>query len=79
MSLLSKLVSPELARGTWNSGLLATEAGTFGRVVGDVMITAFSSSAAADVSLVSTLFSPIAIGLAVVIALCALFHDRMEV
>ena len=24
MSLLSKLVSPELARGTWNSGLLAT-------------------------------------------------------
>ena len=79
MSLLSKLVSPELARGTWNSGLLATEAGTFGRVVGDVMITAFSSSAAADTSLVSTLFSPIAIGLAAVIALCALFHDRMEV
>ena len=35
MSLLSKLVSPALARGVCNSGLLATEAGTAGRAAGD--------------------------------------------
>jgi hypothetical protein len=44
MSLLSKLVSPKLAKGTFNSALLATEAGTLGRVIGDVMITACASS-----------------------------------
>jgi Na+/melibiose symporter-like transporter len=43
MSLLSKLISPELAKGTFNSGLLATEAGTLGRVMGDMMITIFGS------------------------------------
>lgn len=39
MALLSKLISAELATGTFNSGLLATEAGTIGRVVGDMTIT----------------------------------------
>lgn len=42
MSLLSKLVSTELAKGTFNSGLLATEAGTLGRVFGDCMLTYLS-------------------------------------
>jgi hypothetical protein len=39
MSLLSKTIPKSFARGTFNSGLLATEAGTFGRALGDVMIT----------------------------------------
>lgn len=40
MSLLSKTMPKALARGTFNSGLLATEAGTLGRAVGDQMVTA---------------------------------------
>lgn len=39
MSLLSKTIPKSFARGTFNSGLLATEAGTLGRAIGDVAIT----------------------------------------
>ncbi|TDH72241.1 hypothetical protein CCR75_002747 [Bremia lactucae] len=39
MSLLSKTIPKSFAKGTFNSGLLATEAGTFGRAIGDVAIT----------------------------------------
>eukprot|EP00543_Licmophora_paradoxa_P004048 CAMPEP_0202450172 /NCGR_PEP_ID=MMETSP1360-20130828/8804_1 /ASSEMBLY_ACC=CAM_ASM_000848 /TAXON_ID=515479 /ORGANISM="Licmophora paradoxa, Strain CCMP2313" /LENGTH=83 /DNA_ID=CAMNT_0049068323 /DNA_START=266 /DNA_END=514 /DNA_ORIENTATION=+ len=39
MSLLSKTIPPIWAKGTFNSGLLATEAGTLGRAVGDFVIT----------------------------------------
>lgn len=39
MSILSKTIPPQWAKGTFNSGLLATEAGTFGRVLGDVIIS----------------------------------------
>mmetsp|Transcript_53168 Transcript_53168/g.79382 ORF Transcript_53168/g.79382 Transcript_53168/m.79382 type:complete len:436 (+) Transcript_53168:384-1691(+) len=40
MSLLSKTIPKSWARGTFNSGLLATEAGTLGRAMGDVVISA---------------------------------------
>lgn len=39
MALLSKTMSPRLAKGTYNCGLLSTEAGTLARAVADVMIT----------------------------------------
>ena len=39
MSILSKTIPPKWAKGTFNSGLLATEAGTFGRVLGDLIIS----------------------------------------
>ena len=39
LSLLSRIMSPRLSRGTFNCGLLSTEAGTFARVVGDGLIT----------------------------------------
>lgn len=39
MALLSKTIPKAFAKGTFNSGLLATEAGTFGRTLGDVAIT----------------------------------------
>ncbi|CAI5522435.1 unnamed protein product [Closterium sp. Naga37s-1] len=39
LSLMSRIMSPRLARGTFNCGLLSTEAGTFARVVGDGLIT----------------------------------------
>jgi hypothetical protein len=39
MSLLSKAIPPFYGRGFLNVGLLATEAGTLGRAVGDVILT----------------------------------------
>ncbi|KAL2642993.1 hypothetical protein R1flu_010580 [Riccia fluitans] len=39
LALLSKVMSARLARGTFNGGLLSTEAGTLARVVADVSIT----------------------------------------
>ncbi|GAA0159023.1 hypothetical protein LIER_15907 [Lithospermum erythrorhizon] len=39
LSLLSRVMSSRLARGTFNGGLLSTEAGTIARVIADVTIT----------------------------------------
>lgn len=39
LSLLSRVMSSRLSRGTYNGGLLSTEAGTFARVIADVTIT----------------------------------------
>lgn len=40
LSLLSSVMSSRLSRGTYNGGLLSTEAGTLARVVADCTITA---------------------------------------
>lgn len=42
MSLLSKVMHPSLAEGTFNTGLLTTEAGGIGRLGGNLAISAFS-------------------------------------
>ncbi|XP_072958392.1 SPX domain-containing membrane protein OsI_17046-like [Typha angustifolia] len=39
LSLLSRVMSSRLARGTYNGGLLSTEAGTLARVIADATIT----------------------------------------
>ncbi|KAL8172507.1 hypothetical protein V2J09_024311 [Rumex salicifolius] len=39
LSLLSRVMSSRLSRGTYNGGLLSTEAGTLARVIADGMIT----------------------------------------
>lgn len=44
MSLLSKTIPPVYSRGLFNVGLLATEAGTLGRAVGDVILTMCGAS-----------------------------------
>jgi len=85
MSRLSKLVSPELAKGTFNSGLLATEAGTFGRVIGDLAITVTAVSIdstdniASSVKLINYLFIPIALGIIVSIFIIHWYYDKFEV
>jgi MFS family permease len=43
MSLLSKVIPRKWSRGIVNVGLLATESGTFGRVIGDVLLAAVGS------------------------------------
>lgn len=44
MSLLSKTIPSRWSQGIINVGLLATEAGTAGRAVGDVLLSAFGSN-----------------------------------
>lgn len=39
LSLLSRVMSSRLSRGTFNGGLLSTEAGTLARVIADATIT----------------------------------------
>jgi len=46
MSHFSKIISKNLAHGVFNSGFLATEAGTFGRTVGNMLITSFGGGSA---------------------------------
>lgn len=38
MSLMSKVMSPLLTKGFWNAGLLATEAGSIGRLMGNMAL-----------------------------------------
>lgn len=77
MSLLSKLISPELAKGTFNSGLLATEAGTFGRMMGDMAITAFGAVPGAS-TVVNQLYFPLAVMIAVTVASVHRYYDKLE-
>lgn len=76
MTLLSKLISPELAKGTFNSGLLATEAGTFGRVIGDFCITFFGASHNPTI-LVNTLFLPLVLMMLLTLGLIHYYYDRL--
>jgi hypothetical protein len=76
MNLLARLISPELAKGTFNSGLLATEAGTFGRVIGDFCITLFGyASVPAD--LVNKLFLPLFVMLVGCLLVVEWYFDRL--
>lgn len=76
MALLAKLISPELAKGTFNSGLLATEAGTFGRVLGDVFITLFGGAHPHE-TVVNALFIPVAGMIMMSVALVWFYYDRL--
>ena len=60
MSLLSKTIPTSWAKGTFNSGFLATEAGTLARSVGDVLISTIAGMFGMDM-LLNGLFTPMAI------------------
>ncbi len=76
MSLLSKVIPAEMARGTFNSGFLTTEVGTLGRVVSDLGITVAMSHP--EVPAVNALFMPIGMGIAVSLALFKMTYDNFE-
>ena len=59
MSLLSKTIPHSWSKGFFNVGLLATEAGTLGRAVADVMLTFFGSGGIEH--LVNTTFGTMAL------------------
>ena len=60
MSLLSKTIPTSWAKGTFNSGFLATEAGTLARSVGDVLISTVAGMFGLDM-LLNGLFAPMAV------------------
>lgn len=57
MSLLSKTIPKEWARGTFNSGFMATEAGTAARSVGDILFSLAAAFGGADSLLNATFLS----------------------
>jgi MFS family permease len=68
MAVLARTMPTSLARGTWNSGLLATECGLLGRFVGDISTTVCASGVSGirwilwRVSLPSTILAGVCIG-----------------
>lgn len=66
MGLLSKVIPKSLAAGVLNAGLLATEAGTFGRVFGDFWL---SNAAFAGVGeMLNRTFKPMLLSVVVMLA-----------
>ena len=76
MSLLSKILPTEMAKGTFNSGFLTTEIGTLGRVVSDVGITIAMSHS--ELPAVNALFLPIGLGVVLSLTLFRLCYDDFE-
>jgi MFS family permease len=81
MSLLSKVIPPEMARGTLNSGFLTTEVGTLGRVLSDLAITLVVGSDAglSPTDTVNHLFVPIAVAVALSLVLFRANYDNYTI
>jgi predicted MFS family arabinose efflux permease len=76
MSLLSKTIPRSWAKGTFNSGFLATEAGTLARSVGDVLISAAHASLGVS-SLLNATFLPFLLLVFVTLLLTRRYFDQM--
>ncbi|KAJ4954928.1 hypothetical protein NE237_011711 [Protea cynaroides] len=74
LSLLSRVMSSRLARGTYNGGLLSTEAGTLARVVADGTIT-LAGYLGQSRLLNVTLFPSLLICIASIIATCYTYNS----
>ncbi|KAL5565489.1 hypothetical protein UlMin_028653 [Ulmus minor] len=74
LSLLSRVMSSRLARGTYNGGLLSTEAGTLARVVADGTIT-LSGYLGEGMLLNTTLLPALFICLSSIIATCLTYNS----
>ena len=76
MSLLSKTIPHAWAKGTFNSGLLATEAGTFARVVGDGLVS-FVSFWNHD-NKINGLFIPMIVLVVITLILVRIFYSSLD-
>jgi MFS family permease len=76
MSLLSKTIPKSWAKGTFNSGFLATEAGTLARSVGDILISGAHASLGVS-SLLNATFLPFLLLVLVTILLMRRYFDQM--
>ncbi|XP_019413723.1 PREDICTED: SPX domain-containing membrane protein At4g22990-like isoform X2 [Lupinus angustifolius] len=74
LSLLSRVMSSRLSRGTYNGGLLSTEAGTIARVIADATITVagyLGESRLLNVTLIPSLF----IAISSILATCYTYNS----
>ena len=76
MGLLSKTIPKSWAKGIFNTGFLATEAGTAARSVGDVWIT-LASNAAGIEGMLNAIFAPMLVLVIVSVALSRQHYDKM--
>ncbi|CAB9529822.1 SPX domain-containing membrane protein OsI [Seminavis robusta] len=76
MSLLSKTIPKSWSRGIFNVGLLATEAGTFGRAVGDLLLSAWGFEGVG--TLLNHTFRTMSICSAFSLALTMYFYEDLE-
>jgi MFS family permease len=77
MSLLSKAIPKSWSKGFFNVGLLATEAGTFGRVVADIFLSTVGASGGLE-HLLNLTFGMAAAVTSLCLALTLYFHQYME-
>ena len=76
MSLLSQTIPKSWSRGIFNVGLLATEAGTFGRAIGDVLLSIWSFHGMG--ALLNETFQTMSLASAVTLAVTYYFFGHME-
>ena len=76
MSLLSKTIPKSWAKGTFNSGFLATEAGTAARSVGDLLISAAAGWLGFE-NLLNCTFIPLLFLISITILLFRRYYDHM--
>ncbi|CAA2980010.1 SPX domain-containing membrane At4g22990-like isoform X1 [Olea europaea subsp. europaea] len=74
LSLLSRVMSSRLSRGTYNGGLLSTEAGTLARVIADGTIT-LAGYLGQEKLLNTTLLPSLVICIGSIVATCCTFND----
>lgn len=74
LSLLSKMMSSRLSRGTYNGGLLSTEAGTLARVIADGTIT-ISGYFSESKLLNTTLLPALLICISSIVATCCTYNS----
>ncbi|KAK4435255.1 SPX domain-containing membrane protein [Sesamum alatum] len=74
LSLLSRVMSSRLSRGTYNGGLLSTEAGTLARVVADATIT-LAGYLGQSTLLNITLMPSLIICIASIVATCCTYNS----
>ncbi|KAK6117107.1 hypothetical protein DH2020_049152 [Rehmannia glutinosa] len=74
LSLLSRVMSSRLSRGTYNGGLLSTEAGTVARVIADATIT-LAGFLGQGKLLNVTLLPSLAICIASIVATCCTYNS----
>lgn len=88
MSLMSKVIAPEMAVGTFNAGLLATDSGSFGRFIGNLAVTMIGhliiTGGGKDANVDILIFGDISYGAyailsAMCIALLAISYRRLRV
>lgn len=77
MGLLSKAIPKSWAKSTFNSGFLATEAGTLARSVGDLLISGVAGSFGVSM-LLNGLFIPMSILVLISLLLVKLFYDQLS-